>query len=187
MGKGKAILFPTVIFVAIFSITGWTDEPAKPDSVSDGDSSSSYADIEQQINELKKENAALESQETRLNAENSEIAGRIEERERIGFIIMRVQQFMNPARNISPVLANIGFIFGVTSLLLMLTGWPVFSRKVLSLRFLFAIPVRKSASGDTPPIGTIAKNNLDHYFYRSLCVTHVACCCTRHRRDRSIL
>ncbi|HPU96941.1 MAG TPA: hypothetical protein PLO53_03190 [Candidatus Hydrogenedentes bacterium] len=87
MGKGKAILFPTVIFVAIFSITGWTDEPAKPDSVSDGDSSSSYADIEQQINELKKENAALESQETRLNAENSEIAGRIEERERIGFII----------------------------------------------------------------------------------------------------
>lgn len=157
MGRFRGFVILTVVLAVVLCFGGWSQQSEISDAAPDGVSVSPYADIEQQISTLKAESSILEDQEKRLKSENTQAEARIQERERVVFIGVNAQRFLNPVRFISPLLANLGFIFGAVALLAMLMGWPIVSRKVLSLGFLFDMPVRQSEQDGTPPIGATAK------------------------------
>lgn len=154
-----------VLLVLCASVSGQTSDsegagtpPAEPRvEQSSGASSSEYSMLEKQIDSLNSENQALESEQDRLKQENDKAETRLgNQRGRI-MVLEGGQRLLNPVRFISPVLANAAFICGTIALLILVLGYPIASRKILSLGFPFNLPVRKRSHEETPPLGHVAQ------------------------------
>ena len=127
-------------------------------STSEMDASSvKYKNLEQQTDKLKNENRVLETKAKKIEDENSQIKKRINNQRNNVMFLSGIQIFLNPLRFFSPLLANLIYIFGAISLLILLIGWPVVAKKVLSLNYVLNLPKGTKRKDLTLPMSTTTK------------------------------
>lgn len=119
--------------------------------------SAKYQSLEQQIENFKGDNKVLESKAKQIESENSQIRERVRGKTVQVIFLSGVQVFLNPLRFFSPLLANLIYIFGAISFLIMLVGWPVVAKKVLSQNYVLGLPKFSNGKDVTSPMSTSAK------------------------------
>ena len=118
---------------------------------------SKYTGLEAQIDEVKRLNQDLVVQEQQLKQKIERIQENLGALQKWIFLLGGGQTLLNPTRFISPALGNLTFFFGALALLILVLGWPVVARKLLSVNYPFSLPVSRRNGDETSPMSETAK------------------------------
>lgn len=117
---------------------------------------SSIESVERELDTLKVKLAILNENAQTASQELSDLRNNLGNSEMRLMLVTTIQTFLNPTRLLSPLLANMGYIFGAIALLYIVLTRSAVARKLLSVRYPFSIKTHHSDQ-NVQPLTTTAR------------------------------